>query len=115
VAQLPAAAILAEFPLGYSDFDARAMFYSIGHWRRLLNGYGGFYPPHYGRLAVALSDVPQHPQVAWDALRESGATHAIVHEASYLGTTGPQTTAALIQLGATQLFRDNGDVLLELP
>jgi hypothetical protein len=115
VAELPQSAILAEFPLGYSDFDARAMFYSIGHWRQLLNGYAGFYPPHYGRLAVALSDVPQHPQVAWDALREGGATHVIVHEASYLGTSGPETTAALVQLGATQLFRDNADVLLVLP
>ena len=115
VAQLPAAAILAEFPLGYSDFDARAMFYAIGHWRRLLNGYAGFYPPHYGRLAVALSDVPQHPQVAWDALHEAGATHVIVHEASYLGAAGRETTAALTQLGATQLFRENGDVLLALP
>jgi len=115
VAELPQSAILAELPLGHSDFDARAMFYSIGHWRPLLNGYAGFFPPHYGRLAVALSDVPQHPQVAWSALRDGGATHVIVHEAGYLGTSGAETTAALVQLGATQLFRDNADVLLALP
>jgi hypothetical protein len=115
VARLPESAILAELPLGYSDFDARAMFYSIGHWRPLLNGYAGFFPPHYGRLAVAVSDVPEHPQVAWNALREGGATHVIVHEATYLGTSGAETTAALVRLGATELFRDNTDVLLALP
>ena len=115
VTRLPTSAVLAELPLGAIDVDARAMFYSIGHWRRLVNGYGGFFPPSYGQLVVALSDVPRHPQVAWDALRNSGATHVIVHEASYPEASGPETTAALVQLGATQLFRDNSDVLLALP
>ena len=115
VTSLPTSAVLTELPLGTLDIDARAMFYSIGHWRRLVNGYGGFFPPSYGQLVVALSDVPRHPHVAWDALRNSGASHVIVHEASYPGASGPETTAALIELGATQLFRDNADVLLALP
>jgi hypothetical protein len=39
--------------------QARAMFDSIGHWRRLLNGYGGFYPAGFierMRLAARLPD-----------------------------------------------------------
>ena len=45
--------VLVELPLGYPDFDLRAMYYSTVHWRPILNGYSGFFPPHYGRLAFA--------------------------------------------------------------
>jgi hypothetical protein len=107
--------VLAELPLGQPDYDTRAMFYSMVHHARLLNGYSGFFPPHYGLLTVALSDVPTHAMVAWDALRASGASHVLVHEAAWLDGRGPRTTAALTTLGATELFRDGSDVLLALP
>ena len=106
--------ILAELPLGQSDYDVRAMFYSIVHHGRLLNGYSGFFPPHYGTLALALSDVPAHPGAAWDALRTAGASHVIVHENAWLDEQGRNTAAALRQLGATEVFRDGGDVLMAL-
>jgi hypothetical protein len=107
--------VLAELPLGESDFDLRAMFYSIAHWRPLVNGYSGFYPPHYGRLALATSDVPRFAETALQALRAQGATHVLVHEGSYLDGRGPNTSAALVQLGATELYREGPDVLLRLP
>jgi hypothetical protein len=106
--------VLAELPLGQIDTDIRAMFYSIVHRARLLNGYSGFFPPHYGLLAVTLSDVPAHAANAWDALRGGGASHVIVHEAAWLDDRGPRTTAALKQLGAVEIFRDGSDVLLHL-
>lgn len=106
--------VLAELPLGQPDYDTRAMFYSTVHHARLLNGYSGFFPPHYGLLSVALSDVPAHATVAWDALRASGASHVLVHEAAWLDDRGPRTTATLTALGATELFRDGRDVLLAL-
>jgi hypothetical protein len=107
--------VLAELPLGQADYDIRAMFYSIVHRARLLNGYSGFFPPHYGLLALALSDVPAHTAIAWDALRGSQATHVLVHEAAWLDGRGPATTAALAGLGATEVFRDGSDVVLRLP
>jgi hypothetical protein len=107
--------VLAELPLGQPDYDIRAMFYSIVHRARLLNGYSGFYPPHYGLLALALSDVPSHAMHAWDALRGGGVSHVIVHEAAWLDDRGPRTTAALTQLGAVEIFRDGSDVILRLP
>jgi hypothetical protein len=107
--------VLAELPIGQSDYDVRAMFYSIVHHARLLNGYSGFFPPHYGLLAVALSDVPTHAMSAWDALRQFGVSHVIVHEAAWLDDRGPRTTAALIGLGASELFRDGSTVLLRMP
>ena len=107
--------VLAELPLGQPDYDIRAMFYSIVHHARLLNGYSGFYPPHYGLLALALSDVPSHAMDAWDTLRSGGVSHVIVHEAAWLDDRGPRTTAALTQLGAVEIFRDGSDVILRLP
>jgi len=41
-------------------------------------------------------------------------THVIVHEAAYLDAEGRDTTATLRSLGASELFRDAGDVLLAL-
>jgi hypothetical protein len=114
VSRLPASAVLAELPFGQYDYDLRAMYYSIDRWRPILNGYSGFFPPHYGRAVVALTDVPRHPDVSMEALRELGATHVVIHEGAYRDTEGRETTAALEGLGATETFRDGGDVLLSL-
>lgn len=114
VAKQTGRVILAELPLGQSDFDLRAMYYSTVHWKPIANGYSGFFPPYYGRLAAAVSDIPRHPQVARQALREVGVTHVIVHEPAYLGSEGADTTSALRRTGAVELLRDGGDVLLKL-
>jgi hypothetical protein len=113
--QAPADAVLAEIPLGEPDFDLRAIFYSIVHWRPLLNGYSGFYPPHYGKLALALSDVPRFTEPALEALQTYGATHVLVHEGAYLDARGVNTSAALRERGAIELYRGGSDVLLKLP
>jgi hypothetical protein len=107
--------VLAELPLGQPDFDLRAMYYSTVHWRPILNGYSGFYPPHYGQLAFALGEVPRHPELSMKALRAAGATHVLVHEGAYLGNEGAETSAALRRHGATELYRDGTDALLRLP
>jgi len=106
---------VADLPLGEADYDVRAMYYSIDRWRPIVNGYSGFFPPHYGGVKVALSEVQRHPDVSMETLRELGVTHVIVHEAAYLDAEGRDTTAALRGLGVTELFRDGGDVLLALP
>jgi hypothetical protein len=107
--------ILVELPIGQPDYDLRAVYYSTVHWRRLVNGYSGFFPPHYGQLMTALSEIPRHPEISLDALRASGATHAIVHEAAYRGDEGPATSALLRGRGAVELVRDGSDVLMRLP
>jgi hypothetical protein len=115
MAQQPAGGIVVELPLGEPDFDLRAMYYSLVHGRPILNGYSGFFPPHYPRLASALSDVPRHPDVSLAALRASGATHLILHEGAYLDSEGAATAAVLRSAGAIELFRDGGDVLFRVP
>jgi hypothetical protein len=115
VTRIPPEAVLAELPIGQTDFDLRAMFYSTRHWRPLLNGYSGFFPINYGRVTFALGEIPRHPDMSLDTLLEMGATHVIVHEAAYLAAEGYETTKALQALGARELFRADGDVLLALP
>lgn len=113
--RLPANAVLADLPLGQTDYDLRAMYYSIDRWRPILNGYSGFFPLHYGRAIVALNEVPRHADASMAMLRELGATHVIVHEDAYLDAEGRDTTATLRQLGATEVFREGADTLLALP
>ena len=114
VGQLPTDAVIADLPLGQADYDVRAMYYSIDRWRPIVNGYSGFFPPHYGRVKVALSEVQRHPDVSMEMLRELGVTHVIVHEAAYLDAEGRDTTETLRNLGATEIFRDGSDVLVAL-
>jgi hypothetical protein len=111
----PGNSVLAELPLGPPDYDLRAMYYSTVHRRPIINGYSGFFPPHYGRLALALGELPRHPELSLQALRATGATHVLVHEGAYLGSEGAQTSEALRRLGATELYREATDVLLRLP
>ena len=115
VGRLPPDVVLADLPLGQPDYDLRAMYYSIGRWRPLLNGYSGFFPPHYARAIVALGEVPRHADASMAVLRELGATHVVVHEGAYLDAEGRDTTASLRAAGAVEAFRDGPDVLLALP
>src|SRR5207237_1212943 len=115
VAALSPSVVLAELPIGQTDWDVRAMFYSIAHWRPIVNGYSGFFPPAYGRDTLALSEMPRHPGMSLDVLHEIGVTHVIVHESAFLDAEGRDTTAVLRQSGAREIFRDGGDVLLALP
>jgi hypothetical protein len=114
VATLPAGVVLAELPVGQTDWDVRAMFYSSVHWRPIVNGYSGFFPPAYGRETLALGEIPRHARISLDMLHEIGVTHLIVHENAFLDSEGRDTTAALRQAGAQEIFRDGGDVLLAL-
>jgi hypothetical protein len=115
LARQPPGTVLVELPLGQPDYDLRAMYYSTVHWRPVVNGYSGFFPPHYGQLAAALSEMGRHPEVSLQALRASGATHAIVHEGAYLDTEGTEASALLRRAGAVEIFREGSDVLWLLP
>src|SRR5439155_26002102 len=87
-AQLPPSSALLELPFGEADFETRYMFYSTAHWRPLVNGYSGGAPDEYGLWAEHLQDALDDSDSAWRAVRESRATHIIVHEGSYTGDRG---------------------------
>lgn len=115
LARQPEETVVAELPLGETNADLRALFYSLTYRRPILNGYSGFFPPQYAELTLALSNVPTHPEIALNSLREHGTTHVLVHEAAWPDGTGVQTTATLKARGAIELFRDGTDVVLRLP
>jgi hypothetical protein len=115
MARQPAESVLVEFPFGQPDHDLRAMYYSTVYWRPLVNGYSGVFPPYYALLTSAFSEMTRHPDLSLDALRKSGATHAIVHESAYLDAEGIETSALLRSAGAVEIFRDGSDVLFTLP
>lgn len=114
VARQPPDSVVLELPIGQPDYDLRAVYYSTVHWRPIVNGYSGFFPAPYGPLVAALSEMGRHPELSRQAVRASGATHAIVHEGAYLGTEGAEASALLRDAGAVEIFREGSDVLFLL-
>ena len=100
VRTLPPDAVLIEFPLGTWVYEIRYVYYSTEHWRPLINGYSGVFPLQYTLRAQLLRDVQHEPDRAWQALGESGATHAIVHEGAYKAGGGAGISQWLASHGA---------------
>jgi hypothetical protein len=115
VAGLPDRAVIVELPLGEPAFDIRYMFYSTRHWKRLVNGYSGSRPAEYGLLDQALRDIVNRPDHAWQELRRSAATHAIVHEAFYAGDRGARVSSWLRDHGARETASFGSNRVFELP
>jgi dolichyl-phosphate-mannose-protein mannosyltransferase len=65
-----------EFPASSLD-DPTYMYFSTFHWQHLVNGYSGFFPPAYVRLANAIRDFPNG--TAMEAIKAHGARYLVVH------------------------------------
>jgi hypothetical protein len=101
---LPQHAVLVEFPFGHPDYDRRAMYYSLAHWRPLINGYSGFFAPDYARLAFFLSDIPRRPEFASEALRQAGVEGIQVESLAGVSTSskkGRLTAVAVLSVTLT--------------
>ena len=46
---------IVELPLGYPYPDVAAMYRQMSHHRPLVNGYSGYFPPHYSALRFGLT------------------------------------------------------------
>jgi hypothetical protein len=112
---LPDEAVIVEFPFGVVGYEVRYMFYSTLHWKRMLNGYSGGFPPSYTRNQAALSRVIERPEAAWAALSASGATHAIVHEKTYPRRRRRTVSRWLRHHGAREIARFGTDHVFVLP
>ena len=66
---------MVEFPLGDTYPDVAAMYRQMTHRRPLINGYSGYFPPHYAALAVGLT-LRDHDMLTQLAAR--GVTDIIV-------------------------------------
>ncbi|MEO5741236.1 MAG: discoidin domain-containing protein [Vicinamibacterales bacterium] len=66
---------IVELPLGYTYPDVAAMYRQMSHGRPLVNGYSGYFPPHYAALRFGLT-LRDHDVLTELAAR--GVTNVIV-------------------------------------
>jgi hypothetical protein len=112
---LPANVTLAEFPFGDPSYELHYMYYSTTHWRRLLNGYSGSFPDSHIKAKEVLGALPdRRHEEAWTLLMSEGVTHAVVHQAYFLGDAGTRLSAWLESRGAREIAVDGQDRLFEL-
>jgi hypothetical protein len=128
IATLPSESVIVELPLGEPAFDVRYMFYSTGHWRALVNGYSGGAPADYelldrllqdaatgrGRVGVGPLSDASRPERAWQALLDSAATHAVVHQSYYAGEKGAHISDWLQAHGARAMAAFGADRVFQL-
>jgi hypothetical protein len=78
--QLPEGVVL-ELPMpdhpGDPGFDADYMYWSTIHWRKLVNGYSGYYPASYGATVTRLRSLPDADAVKF--VRRLGVRYVLVH------------------------------------
>jgi len=79
------ASVVAELPMpkinGLPGQDPKYAYFSIFHWKPLVNGYSGFYPPTYVRRVL---DVRRFPEpVALRVLQRDGVRYIVVHARGY--------------------------------
>jgi hypothetical protein len=78
--QLPEGVVL-ELPLpsfsGDSALDADYAFWSTTHWRKLVNGYSGYYPHSYQATLDRLQPLPDADSLA--LLRERDVRYILIH------------------------------------
>jgi hypothetical protein len=112
---LPPNSVIAEFPFGDYAYELRYMYYSTVHWKSLVNGYSGGFPDRYVRARSALRFPLQNPDQALAVLRESGATHVVVHEAAFKEGQGAAVSSWLTDRGAVLIATFDTDRVFILP
>lgn len=110
VVELPTIPIVDGYPVpGTETREARYVAFSTTHWRPILNGYSGFFPPSHERMVYAMQDFPS--QSSLDFLREVGVAFVTVHLDLLAG--GPwEGLLAGIQHPGLELLVDDGKVRL---
>ncbi len=82
--------VLAEFPLrahiGNFTENLPFMYFSLWHWKNMINGYSGFTPRDYPGLVDRVEDIPSPDAV--DALQATGVTHVTMNCALYASREG---------------------------
>jgi hypothetical protein len=107
--------VITEFPFGDPERELRYVYYSTVHWKRLVNGYSGFFPQRYNVRLARFARITSDPGGAWQALRDTGTTHVIVHEDAYAAGEADEVKGWLTRHGARALVRFDSDVLFTLP
>lgn len=116
IAALPAGSAITELPIGDDAWEIRYVYYSAAHWKPIVNGYSGNFPPGFKARVVRLQRFRDDPQAAWQTLLDSKSTHVVVHRNAFLSIDDANAVESwLTSHGARELERfPDGDVLLAL-
>lgn len=116
VKALPAGTAITEFPFGDAAWEIRYVYYAAAHWKPITNGYSGAFPPRYKQRVARLQRVAADPEAAWQSLKDSGTTHAIVHRNAFANGADADTVENWLKShGATEVERfPDGDILLKV-
>ena len=75
---------IVELPTGYFTptgnnlwYDTKYMYYSTYHWKKLVNGYSGFFPPGYISILDHLQTFPSNDSI--NLLQQLGVKYVIIH------------------------------------
>ena len=86
-----------------------ATYFSIYHWKKLVNGMSGYYPLFYRRSVVETQSFPAHRSLEF--LRSAGVTHLVVHWDYLPSERRDQVRAYLNSLPNVSLVEDYPDNL----
>ncbi|OGS21920.1 MAG: hypothetical protein A3J83_03335 [Elusimicrobia bacterium RIFOXYA2_FULL_40_6] len=77
---------IIEVPLKFSDpfGESLRMYYSTYHRKKMINGYSGYFPPVYMRLAGLNDAFPSNEYL--DILRKEGVKYVVINSDKYPGT-----------------------------
>jgi hypothetical protein len=99
--------VVVELPVpersGLAGLDVDYTFWSTKHWRKLLNGYSGYYPRSYQATLDRLNSLPDPASLAW--LRERNVRYIVVHKSQLENGEG---SALLVNLLAEPQLRTLG-------
>lgn len=75
---------IVELPTGYFTttgnnlhYDTKYMYYSTYHWKKLVNGYSGFFPPKYIEILDELQTFPSNESI--NVLKSLEVEYIIIH------------------------------------
>jgi hypothetical protein len=116
LAALPAGTVVTEFPFGDVAWEIRYTYYAAAHWKPITNGYSGSFPQSYKERVARLQRVTVNPDAAWQALRDAGTTHVVIHRNAFAASVDADAVELWLKSnGATELERfADGDILLKL-
>jgi len=102
LASIPKPVVLAELPFppydqGSASIEAARMYFSTLHWKRLVNGYSGWFPPLYTEVCRRSAQLPLD-QLIKD-FRTLGVDYVLFHFDELRERDWPDLSDRLLSLG----------------
>jgi hypothetical protein len=116
VRELPKEASLVELPMPAHDWeefeDAAAVYYSIYHWKNIVNGYSGYAPPGYRVIREAMEEFPS--ESTFELLNGLAVEYLLVHTQGYRPEKGKEMVRRLRDFASRVelVAQSDGDFLL---